>query len=326
MNSTFARTMRVLLAIAAALVLTPLAGSPAGAASLQPVGGFGTNPGALDMYVYVPDGLPAGAPAVVAIHGCGQDAATYHANSGWRRFADEWGFALIYPQQRQANNSSGCFNWFQSEDQSRDAGEPASIAQMLDHAVKTYSLDPERAYVTGLSAGGAMTAIMLAAYPDRFAAGSVVAGLPYQCASGVASAFTCMNPGRNLAPSEWGDLVRGAHPGFEGPRPGVAIWHGTADDRVVSANATESVKQWTDTAGVPADPTDATVIGPGTTRTTYGEDAVRLYMVEGMGHGTPVDPGPNPDQCGSAAPNFLVAVCSAYHDAVFFGLDDGRTL
>ena len=307
------------LAVAAVLALA----APAQAAQLTAVSGFGSNPGSLAMYSYRPDGLPSGAPAVVLLHGCAQDANGYFTNSGWRTFADRWRFALIIPQQSSANNATSCFNWFENGDITRGQGEAASIRSMVSYAVTTYGTASNRVYVSGLSSGGAMSAVMLATYPDVFAAGSVIAGMPYRCAVGMVAAFSCMNPGVDKTPAAWGDLVRAAHSGYTGPRPKVAIWHGTADYTVATANANESRDQWTNVLGVPATPTSTTSLSGGTTLEKYGSDQVRVYRVSGMGHGTPVDPGTAADQCGTAAAYFLDTICSAYHDATFFGLNTG---
>jgi len=317
--------MMSLCAAGAALVVAAVfaVAAPAQAAQLTAVSGFGSNPGNLAMYAYRPDGLPSGAPAVVLLHGCAQDATTYFTNSGWRTFADRWRFALILPQQSNANNATSCFNWFESGDTARGQGEAASIRAMVSYAVSSYGTAPSRVYVSGLSAGGAMSAALLATYPDVFAAGSIVAGIPYRCAAGMVAAFSCMNPGVDKTPAQWGDLVRAAYPGYAGTRPRVAIWHGTADYTVATANAGESRDQWTNVLGVPATPTGTASLPGGTVLERYGADQVRVYRVSGMGHGTPVDPGAAADQCGAAGAYFLDTICSAYHDAVFFGLDTG---
>ena len=307
------------LVVAAVLALA----APAQAAQLSQVSGFGSNPGNLAMYAYRPDGLPTGAPAVVLLHGCGQDANGYFTNSGWRTFADRWRFALVIPQQNSGNNSTSCFNWFETGDTSRGQGEAASIRTMVSYAVSTWGTAVNRVYVSGLSAGGAMSAVMLATYPDVFAAGSIVAGLPYRCATSMINAFSCMNPGVDKTPAQWGDLARGGFPGYGGARPKVAVWHGTSDFTVATANANESRDQWTNVLGVSASPTGTASLPGGTTLERYGNDQVRVYRVSGMGHGTPVDPGSAADQCGTAAAYFLDTICSAYHDATFFGLNTG---
>ncbi|MEK0099706.1 PHB depolymerase family esterase, partial [Streptomyces sp. A475] len=147
---------------AVALILGLLSPAPAQAASLQEVTGFGSNPGSLQMFRYVPDGLPSGRPLVVAMHGCTQSASAFDDETGWTKWADAWGFARVLPQQKSANNANSCFNWFQSSDFSRGQGEALSIKQMVDKTAADYATDPSRVYVTGLSAGGAMTAVMAA--------------------------------------------------------------------------------------------------------------------------------------------------------------------
>ncbi|WP_319463661.1 PHB depolymerase family esterase [Micromonospora sp. RTP1Z1] len=310
----------VVLAAAAALA----AAVPAQAATLTQVTGFGSNPGNLSMYAYRPDGLPANAPAVVLLHGCTQNASGYFTNSGWQKYADLWKFALIVAQQSSANQSLSCFNWYTEGDINRGQGEALSIKQMVDYAKSTYGLDGNRIYVSGLSAGGAMTSVMLATYPDVFAAGSVIAGLPYRC-SPPASTSTCQYSGVDKTPAAWGDLVRAAYSGYTGRRPRVSIWHGTSDTTVVPMNATESRDQWTNVLGVSQTPTSTASLPAGTSLEVYGNDAVRLYRVSGMGHGTPVDPGSATDQCGTATSYFLDTICSTYRDALFFGLDGGVT-
>jgi feruloyl esterase len=306
------------VAAAIAVVAAP---APALAAGLDQVASFGSNPGNLIMYTYRPDGLPANAPAVVLLHGCTQNAAGYFTNSGWRTFADQWRFALVLPQQKPANNANSCFNCFEPGDTSRGQGEAMSVRQMVAYAVSNYHIDPGRVFVSGLSAGGAMAAVMLATYPDVFAAGSVVAGLPYRCASSLGQASICQYVPPDRSPAQWGDLVRAAYPGYAAARPRVAIWQGQSDYTVVPANGVELRDQFTDVLGVPAEPASTTALPVGTTLEVYGADQVRLYKIAGMGHGLPVDPGVASDQCGTAAAYFLDTICSAYRDALFFGLD-----
>ena len=130
------------------------------------------------------------------LHGCTQTAAGYDIGAGWSTLADRYGFALLFPEQRQANNQKLCFNWFEAGDIARDRGEPLSIRQMIERMVRDHGIDEQRIFVTGLSAGGAMTGVMLATYPEVFAGGAVIAGLPYGSATSVKDAFEAMYQSR----------------------------------------------------------------------------------------------------------------------------------
>jgi poly(hydroxyalkanoate) depolymerase family esterase len=298
---------------------------PAAAAGLTQVTSFGSNPGNLAMYEYAPANLPAGAPVVVALHGCTQSASDYFANSGWQKYADLWGFALVLPQTGSANNSLSCFSWFDPAKDTRGKGEAASVVSMVGHAVTQYGSDSHRVYVTGLSAGGGMTADLLADYPDVFAGGSVDSGLPAQCATSQSAASGCQYGSLNLTPAQWGDKVRASDPGYPGPWPRVAIWQGSSDYTVYPVNSTELRDQWTNVWGIGQTASSTQSLPGGTTLTTYndssGRPAVELYSISGMAHGLAVDPGSGTEQCGSTGTYYIDTICSSYYTARFWGLD-----
>ncbi|MFJ9320299.1 extracellular catalytic domain type 1 short-chain-length polyhydroxyalkanoate depolymerase [Streptomyces globisporus] len=340
----WSRTVRRFAAVVALVTGAALAGpgsagasaaAPAearAAAALERVASFGANPGGLNMYVYRPATLPANAPVVVALHGCTQSAQVYSDNAGLNTFADRHGFLVVYAETTTANNAGKCFNWFQPGDTRRGQGEAASIRQMAAHAATAYGADPARVQVTGLSAGGAMTSVMLAAYPDVFAAGAVVAGIPYGCGVDVVSAFGCMSPGVDRTPAAWAQAVRDAHPGYAGPWPRVAIWHGDNDTTVAPRNADELRDQWTAVHGLGQTPDRTSVIGPNSTRRSEylaadgGASVVEVNRVPGIGHGTPVDPGSGAEQCGSTGTqHFIDSICSSTWITRFFGLDGTTT-
>ncbi|WP_326654382.1 MULTISPECIES: PHB depolymerase family esterase [unclassified Streptomyces] len=319
------RMSAVLALIAATLWLAPAPAAQA-AVPLERVSSFGANPGGLNMYVYRPAGLPAHPAVVVALHGCTQSARIYADNSGLTTYADRHGFLLVLAETTSANNPSSCFNWFQATDNRRGQGEAASVRQMVAHAESAYGADAARTYVTGLSAGGGMTSVMLAAYPDVFEAGAVIAGLPYECTKDT-GAFTCMNPGVDRTPAVWAQRVRDAYPAYSGPWPRVAIWHGDNDPTVVPGNADELRDQWTAVHGVDQNPDRTSTIGPNRTRREQypaadGRVVVEVDRVPSIGHGTPVDPGGGPQQCGqTGTANFIDSICSGYWITEFFGLD-----
>ncbi len=125
---------------------------------------FGANPGNLHMRKYVPKGLDHSAPLVVVLHGCTQTAASFDRGTGWSALADAFGFALLFPEQKRQNNMNNCFTWFNNADTRRGEGEAASIRSMIARMALQHRIDENRVFITGLSAGGAMTAVMLATY------------------------------------------------------------------------------------------------------------------------------------------------------------------
>ncbi len=283
---------------------------------------FGSNPGDLRARTYIPENLAKGAPLVVVLHGCTQTSASYDHGAGWSRLADRSGFALLFPEQRRGNNGNLCFNWFQPQDNRRDRGEAASIRQMIAAVAASHSVDKQRIFVTGLSAGGAMASVMLATYPEMFAGGAVIAGLPCGCANTVSEAFDRMR-GHGL-PSE-AELQRllAAASQHRGPWPTISIWHGTADRTVDPANADAIAAQWRAVHGLAGKPA-ATRAGNGISRSVWhgadGSELIESWRITGMGHGTPLDAN-GPDGLGVEGPYMLDAgVSSTYHIARFFGV------
>ena len=312
----------------------PLCGNKEGGCGerLTDVSGFGSNPGNLTMCTYVPENLETSRPLVVALHGCKQQAADYDDETGWIKLAERHQFALLLPQQQEANNMSKCFNWFELNDIERDKGEALSIRQMIDNMADDNGIDRQKVYVTGLSAGGGMTAVMLATYPEVFA-GAIIAGMPYNCAMNVGEALNeCgvsivpgqLSPMKDLSPDSWGNLVRTAS-SYNGPFPRVSIWQGTNDTTVNPEDQQELVDQWTHVLGIDKIPDIEDTIN-GHAHKLYKNDAgdalVETVLISGMGHGTPIDPSDENDPCGMAGPYILdVGICSSSHIVKFWGLD-----
>ncbi|MCP8897532.1 PHB depolymerase family esterase [Shinella daejeonensis] len=298
---------------------SPAAGRRRAAASLRrkrtapgrltEIAEFGANPGNLRMLVHIPEGLPAGRPLVLVLHGCRQEAESYDRASGWSRLADERGFCVVYAEQKPVNNPARCFTWFRPSEVRRDRGELMSIRRMVAHAAGMAKTDRRRVFVTGLSAGGAMAAALLAVYPGDFAGGAIIAGLPFGAARDVPRALAAMREAPARSAREWGDLVRAASPRIV-RKPVVSVWHGTADETVSLSNGHALVEQWRDRYGLPGEGfVEKRLKGRRTRIWPDGEGRalVILHEIDGMGHGTPVLPGEGGGHAASAEPFMLEA-------------------
>ena len=299
-------------------------GPSAGASSpLEEITGFGANPGNLRMFALVPAQLQQPRALVVVLHGCGQTAAAYDLGAGWSTLAQHYGFALVMPEQQRVNNANTCFNWFNPEDISRDSGEAASIREMVAYMARMHDIDARRIFVTGLSAGGGMTSAMLATYPEVFAAGAVIAGLPYGIATNLREALDGMFHSPERPAPALGGLVRKASP-HRGPWPKISVWHGSADRTVNPGNANQIVKQWLDLHELPETPMSETMVD-GYPRQAWwnkdGETLVESFAIIGMAHGTPLGIADNDQRYGVEGAFLIEAgISSSYHIAKFFGL------
>ena len=294
---------------------------------LSEVQEFGSNPGALRMFKYVPE-RPTSA-LVVVLHGSSQTAASYDLGAGWSTLADRYGFVLVLPQQQIANNSNNGFNWFLPADIARGKGEALSICQMIETMIAAHRIDRRRVFITGLSAGGAMACVMLATYPELFAAGAVIAGLPFGTATNVNEALESMVHVRARSAPEWGDLVRAASL-HRGPWPRISVWHGGADPVVRPENADQIVKQWINVHGLDHEPTLEQLVDGylrRVWRNRMGDDVIESYTIPGMGHGLPLAAGSGEKDCGVPGAFLLdVGISSSYHIARFWGLTEPHKL
>jgi poly(hydroxyalkanoate) depolymerase family esterase len=281
------------------------------------------NPGNLIGRLYVPPGLKGPVPLVVVLHGCTQNAALFDHGSGWSMLADRHGFILLFPEQQRANNPMLCFNWFASGDNRHGQGEAASIRAMIAAVGEAHAVDQSRIFVTGLSAGGAMTSVMLATYPEIFAAGAIIAGMAYACADDGSQAFECMAGRGRTGAAALGKKVRQASP-HQGPWPRVQIWHGSADALVVPGNAETIARQWCEVQALASTPDREDRIAGYPRRTWLGQDgtaAIEQITITGMGHGVPLDPGTGAGQAGEAGAHMLdVGLSSTDEIAAFFGI------
>jgi poly(hydroxyalkanoate) depolymerase family esterase len=178
--------------------------------------------------LYIPPHHQDGPPKalVVMLHGCTQDPDDFAAGTRMNEAARRQGFYVLYPAQTQNANSSRCWNWFKHNHQERGRGEPAILAGMTSKVIAQHRIDPRQVYVAGLSAGGAMAAVLGEAYPDLFAAVGVHSGLPVGAAKDMPSAFAAMQSGGASRPSS----ASGA------ACPPTIVFHGDRDSTVHPVN------------------------------------------------------------------------------------------
>ncbi len=324
------------------------------------------NPGNLKMYLHVPSKMPAKAPVVVVLHGCMKGASHIKGWTGWNELADKHKFYVIYPEQQtpqvwnniRTGNPAQCFSWSGKSGKWKGvgAGEDRSIVDMITYLKKNgHGIDEKRIFVTGFSAGGAMTNLMLAHYPDVFAGGAPLAGVPYRCADSLKQGFACMgvkpsfytrsnngpgcegqgeacmDPERKKTPEQWKEMVVSyGKAGYDGEYPKVFIWHGGRDKYVDDDNLHEQMEQWTAVHGIDqkAD-NDKTTL-----KETYAEHIYSEYQDESgnakvatliiprMFHAVPVEPGDGLDQGGTEAGQHAVdyGLYSSYYIARFWGI------
>lgn len=304
----------------------PIKGPPRARSSnrLERLKDFGSNPGQLTAWSFAPQQEGDERLAlVVVLHGCTQTAAGYDRGSGWSELGAAYGFAVLFPEQQRSNNANLCFNWFEPGDTRRGAGEALSIAQMVEAMVERHGIDRRRVYVTGLSAGGAMTSVMLAQYPELFAGGAILAGLPHGAAASVPEAFQQMRAHSPSARTSGNSIKMASQ--HQGPWPAVSIWHGTADTVVSPSNSDAIVRQWKEVHGIAAGPDEDDLIEGHphqAWRGAAGNLLVEEYRVTGMGHGTPLATT-GECACGEAGAFMLEAgISSTVQSAKTWGLLD----
>ncbi|MEV0457641.1 extracellular catalytic domain type 1 short-chain-length polyhydroxyalkanoate depolymerase [Catellatospora methionotrophica] len=276
----------------AAVVLT--VATPAAAASLTEVTGFGANPGNLRMYLYVPNTVAPQPALLVAVHWCHGDGTAMYNGSDFARLADQYGFIVIYPS---VTRSDGCFDVASSATLTHNGGgDSLSIVSMTKYVQQTYHADTARTYVTGVSSGGMMTNVLLGAYPDVYRAGAAFAGVPFGCFAGTESWSSACAQGQVVkTPQQWGDLVRNAYPGYTGARPRMQLWHGVNDEVLSYVNFGEAIEQWTNVHGLSQTPTSTDTPQSGWTRTRYangaGQVLVEAVSMANTSHNLPVQYG-----------------------------------
>ncbi len=203
--------------------------------------------GSLAYFVYTPEHYRLGTkvPLLVMLHGCTQMALDFATGTSMNVLAEQHGFIVVYPQQAQKHNLNRCWNWFDPKHQTRDKGEPAIIAGIIQTIVSStglWTIDPQRIYAAGISAGGAMAVIMGATYPDLIAAIGVHSGIEYKGAENVFAGLQAMNQG-GPDPLHQGELAYAAMGASARVIPTI-VFHGTDDQVSAPINGTQVTQQW----------------------------------------------------------------------------------
>ncbi len=252
--------------------------------------------------VYVPSEYRPEKPAMllVMLHGCMQTPDDFAFGTEMNTYAERHTFIVLYPSQSRLSNPARCWNWFQPEHQSRGLGEPADIVGMVEAVQQTYTIDPERIYVSGISAGASMAVILGATYPDVFAAIGVGSGMAYQAATSWAGALLAQSRGAG-DPVLLGKLAYHAMGVYKRVVP-VIVFHGTEDNAVAPVNADHVIAQWAATNQLAADSFQTVHISPRPTRTipwamfngrsyteyvyedSNGHVVMKKYLISGMKH------------------------------------------
>lgn len=292
--ATHPRVRRGLVAAAAAVFVAATAlvavmmPRPASAASLTEITDFGNNPSNLQMYLYVPDNVDPEPALVVAIHYCTGSGPAFHSGTEWAQLADQYGFVVLYPSVTRA---SKCWDVSSQASLSGGGSDSVGIKSMMDWVDAEYNVDPDQVYSTGVSSGAMMTNVMLAVYPEVFAAGAAFSGVPYTCfATDNGSEWNSQCSGGQIdrTPQQWGDAVRANNPGYSGPWPRMQIWHGTNDETLAYPNFQEQIDQWTNVHGTDQTPDLSDTPQANWNRTRYGgtgaQAAVEAISLQGVSH------------------------------------------
>jgi poly(hydroxyalkanoate) depolymerase family esterase len=262
--------------------------------------------GSRPYYVYTPANYQVGTavPLIVMLHGCTQTPTDFAAGTQMNALADQDQFIVVYPQQTSTYNSLSCWNWFQPADQARGSGEPAIIAgivQTVEQTTSQWTIDTNRVYVAGMSAGAGMAVIMAATYPDIFAALGSESGLEYKAATSQTAATTAQSQG-GPDPTQQGQAAYNAMGSAARVVPTI-VFQGQSDYTVYPINGDQIVQQWMETDHLasngsynasfssPTTTTNGQVSGSGghsytvqTWNDNSGTEIEEYWKINGMGH------------------------------------------
>jgi len=249
-----------------------------------------------DYFLYIPDtvGRRDRVPLLVMLHGCSQDAHTFAQGSRMNELADEHRFLVLYPQQSLHANALRCWNWFEPQT-GQGAAEATAIAALVRDVARRYPIDRSRVYLAGISAGGAMTAILALCYGALFAACAIVAGVMYRAADSALAGARAMHGGAPVSPENVADDAA-SRPSRNVQFVPALVVHGTHDSVVHPRNAEQLIRQFrrfAEVLGTPSPPltvaTEQLISSAG--RSYRQRDylrgdqlLLRSISIEGLGH------------------------------------------
>jgi len=260
-------------------------------AQLQQITNFGPNPTNVTFYLYIPDKVIKSSPLLVYPHWCHGTALDAFKNKSWKSIADQLGFITIYPSTPWT--ADNC--WDVSSNQTlthNGGGDSLGIISMVRWTLKNYDVDPDRIFVTGTSSGAMMTNVLIGAYPDIFAAGAALAGVPFGCFSGDGYdvwSDACATGKIIHTGDQWATMVKSAYPTYDGPRPKMQVFHGSVDQVLNVTNFYEEIKMWT-TVLKTGNSTQTVVNTPqsGWTKNVYGSKGLfESFLASGVTHDIP---------------------------------------
>ncbi|KAI5863666.1 carbohydrate esterase family 1 protein [Durotheca rogersii] len=276
-------------------VLAALLASPSTYAALTQISSWGQNPTNLNMAVYMPAKLAERPAIILALHYCGGTGQAYHQTANYDRYADAKGFIVVYPT---TNKDSNCWDVASKASLTNNGGgDSTGLVNMVKYLTEKYNADPAQIYATGASSGCMMTNVLLAAYPDVFAAGSCYSGVAAGCLAGSPGSSPqsadpkCASGQVVKTGAQWAEQVRAMHPSFNGSYPRMQTFHGEADNFVDYKNLAEQLKEWSALLGVEFARNQTNTPLSGYTKIVYG-DGTKLvgYSARGVGHIVPPRP------------------------------------
>jgi len=244
-------------------------------------------------------------PLVLVLHGCSESAKGVSELTGWNKLADINNFIVVYPQQKIANNPNLCFNWFLQEDINKGSGECESIYEMISYAKKNYKIDSNNIYITGLSAGAAMSVVMASTHPQTFKMAAIFAGGAYKVNSDATESLKAMKGRVVISQDELILRVRLQNPSYKGSYPALIVYQGLKDPIVHHRSSRYLIKQWTGLNNCDTIPTKVEFnylgiedIKRSEFTNKAGKVVLTFYEINNMGHRLLIKPGDKEDEGG----------------------------